>query len=189
MSEKELVKLLKAGDRNAFNELVAEYQSKVINIAYGMLSNEEDALDAAQDVFIKVFKSIDTFRGDSALSTWIFRITANICKDYLRKRMRTVSTVSIDATDDDDNEIFSIHYSGDSPEQATIKGEMHENIRQAINSLNEESRAVLVLFDIEGFSYDKISEILKIPTGTVKSRLSRARIALRKKISENTEQF
>lgn len=189
MSEQELVSLLKKGDREAFDEMIRIYQSKVINIAYGMLSDREDALDASQEVFIKIYKSIDGFRESSSLSTWIYRIAANICKDYLRKRQRTAKTVSIDNTDDEDNEIFTIPDSGDTPEEKIEKAELQEEIKRAINSLSEDYKTVLVFCDIEGMSYDDIARILKCPTGTVKSRLNRARQALRKKISENRELF
>ena len=189
MSEKELVRLLKKGDRDAFNQLIGEYQNKVINIAYGMLSDTDDALDASQEVFIKVFKSIGSFKEDSALSTWIYRICANVCKDFLRKRMRAGKTVSIYAADDDDNEIMQIADSASTPEELSEQSELQGLIRKAMDELGEEARTVLVLCDIEGMSYDEIAVILKLPVGTVKSRINRARAALRKKISEMRELF
>ena len=84
MSEAELIKRLKSGDREAFNILVREYESKIINIAYGILSDKEEALDASQEVFIRIYKNIDSFKGNSSLSTWIYRIAVNICRDGLR---------------------------------------------------------------------------------------------------------
>ncbi len=189
MSEKELVRLLKEGDRDAFNQLISEYQNKVINIAYGMLSDTDDALDASQEVFIKVFKGIGTFKEDSSLSTWIYRICANICKDFLRKRMRTGKTVSIYGSDDEDNNVMQIADSASTPEELSEQTELQSLIRKAMNELGEEARTVLVLCDIEGMSYDEISRILKTPVGTVKSRINRARVALRKKISEMRELF
>jgi RNA polymerase sigma-70 factor (ECF subfamily) len=92
MGEKELLKKCRQGDRDAFNILVQTYQRQVINLAYGMLSNTEDATDAAQEVFIKVYRNIDRFEGKSSLSTWIYRITSNVCKDFLRKRTRTIQS-------------------------------------------------------------------------------------------------
>ena len=189
MSEKELVRLLKKGDRNAFNELISEYQNRVINIAYGMLSDADDALDASQEVFIKIFKNIDSFKEDSSLTTWIYRICANVCKDFLRKRMRTGKTVSIYATDDENNEILKIPDSASTPEERSEQAELQSLIREAMVELGEVARTVLVLCDIEGMSYDEIAAILKLPVGTVKSRINRARQALRKKISEKRELF
>lgn len=189
MTESELIKKLKKGDRNAFNELVAQYQNKIINIAYGMLSDREDALDASQEVFIKVYKSIGTFSGGSALSTWIYRIAANVCKDYLRKRQRTARTVSIFGDDEEENPMTELPDEKHTPEEAAEHTELQMQIRKAINDLNQDYKSVLVLCDIEGMPYDRASEILRIPVGTVKSRLNRARSALRKKISENKELF
>lgn len=189
MTEQELVKLLKKGDRDAFNLLIEEYQSKIINIAYGMLSDTEDAMDAAQEVFINVYKSIGNFKENSSLSTWIYRICANVCKDFLRKRMRSAKTVSIFSGGENEDEIMEIPDNSASPEELSQASELKDQIRQAMDELSEEFRTVLVLCDIEGFSYDKIAEILKCPPGTVKSRINRARAALRKKISEKRELF
>jgi len=190
LTEHELIRLLKKGDRDAFNELVDLYQNKIINIAYGMLSDREDALDASQEVFIKVYRSINTFNENSSLSTWIYRIAANICKDYLRKRQRTTKTVSIHADDEDEKaKIQEIPDEAYTPEESAEHTELQIQIRKAIDSLGSDYKAVLVLCDIEGISYEKAAEILKCPVGTVKSRLNRARIALRKKISENKELF
>ncbi len=189
LTEKELVTLLKKGDRGAFNTLIEEYQNKVINIAYGMLSDTEDAMDASQEVFINVYKSIGNFKENSSLSTWIYRICANVCKDFLRKRMRSAKTVSIFSPSDEENETIEIPDESSSPHERFEELELKDQIREAIAELSEEFRTVLVLCDIEGLSYDKIAEILKCPAGTVKSRINRARSALRKKILEKRELF
>lgn len=189
MSEKELIRLLKKGDRDAFNILIEEYQTKVINIAYGMLSDTDDAMDASQEVFINIFRSIDNFKENSSLSTWIYRICANVCKDFLRKRMRTTKTVSIYGTGDEESEIIQIPDDAYTPEERSEQSELQAQIRKAMDELGEEYRTVLVLCDIEGMSYDDIAQILKCPVGTIKSRINRARQALRKKISENRELF
>lgn len=189
MTEKELVELLKKGDRQAFNMLIEEYQGKVINIAYGMLSDTEDAMDASQEVFINVYKSIGNFKENSSLSTWIYRICANVCKDFLRKRMRSAKTVSIFSSKDEDSDIIEIPDESASPQGRVEEIELRDQIKEAMNELSEEFRTVLVLCDIEGLSYDKIAEILKCPAGTVKSRINRARSALRKKILEKRELF
>ena len=188
MTEKELVKLLKEGNRHAFNILIEEYQNKVINIAYGMLSDTEDAMDASQEVFINVYKSIGNFKENSSLSTWIYRICANVCKDFLRKRMRSAKTVSIFSSKEDE-EIIEIPDESASPHERFEELELKDQIKEAMDELSEEFRTVLVLCDIEGLSYDKIAEILKCPAGTVKSRINRARSALRKKILEKRELF
>lgn len=188
MSEKELVRLLKKGDRDAFNVLIQEYQNKVINIAYNMLSDTDDAMDAAQEVFINVFKGIGNFKENSSLSTWIYRICANVCKDVLRKRMRSAKTVSLFG-DGEDDIILKVEDDALSPEEISEQTELSKEIRNAMDCLSEEYRTVLVLCDIEGMSYDQIALILKCPVGTIKSRINRARQALRKKILENRELF
>ena len=189
MSEAELIKRLKSDDREAFNILVREYESKIINIAYGILSDKEEALDASQEVFIRIYKNIDSFKGNASLSTWIYRIAVNICRDGLRKRQRSAKTISIDAPVNDDEQIIDLPDSAPTPEQMTEKTEVQLLVRRAIDELSEEYRTVITLCDIEGLPYDKIAEIIKCPTGTVKSRLNRARAALRRKISENRELF
>lgn len=186
----ELVSRLKKGDREAFNELVREYEKQIINIAYGMLSDREDALDAAQEVFVRVYKSIGAFKGQSSLATWIYRITANICNDMLRKRQRTAKTISIYPSDEEEKSPLSeLADDRPTPEEALELTERQRAVREGIASLNPDFRAVITLCDIEGCSYEEASEALSIPHGTVKSRLNRARNALRKKLSEKMELF
>lgn len=186
----DLIQRLQKGDREAFNELVLQYEKQVINIAYGMLSDREDALDAAQDVFIKIYKSISGFKGQSSLTTWIYRITANVCNDILRKRQRTAKTISIYPSDDDEeNRQTEIADTAPTPEEALEQSETQKAVREAIASLSDEYRAVITVCDMEGRSYEEAAAILGIPHGTVKSRLNRARNALRKKLSQKRELF
>jgi RNA polymerase sigma-70 factor (ECF subfamily) len=188
LTEQELIQLCKDGDRQAFNQLIAQYQNQVFNIAYGMLSDYEDASDASQEVFVKVYKSIASFRGQSSFSTWIYRICANVCNDSLRKRQRRGITVSIE-NDDDDNTISEIPSDTPTPEENVMMNERQRAVREAINSLSEEYREIIVYSDINQLSYDEISQILKCPVGTIKSRLNRARNALKKILSEKRELF
>ena len=186
MTDKELAALIKKGDMKAFDELVGRYNKRVVNIAYSLLSDREDALDAAQEVFIKVYKSIGSFRGDSSVSTWIFRITQNVCKDFLRKRRAVVQ--SLDA-DDEDEPKLEIADESESPEYISERNEKAEVLRRAIARLDENQRLVVTLFDLNGMSYEEIAAIVKCPVGTVKSRLYRARESLRKILAENRELF
>lgn len=187
MDEKRLIELCKKGDRNAFNELVLKYQSKVVNIAYGMLSVREDAEDAAQEVFIKIYKNISSFNENSAISTWIYRITVNTCNDILRKRINK-KTISI-YSDNDDESDMAIPDSSHTPEEAAEASEIHRTLLAAISGLKEEYRCVITLFDLEGMSYEEIAKIINVPVGTVKSRLSRARGQLRKSLEHMRELF
>lgn len=185
-----LVSRCKKGDRDAFNELVTEYQSKVINIAYGILSDADDAADAAQEVFIRVYRSIGNFKEQSSLSTWIYRITVNVCADLLRKNNKHNNNLSINAHMDSDSEQeFDIKDESISPAEQAELNETQREVWNAISALKEEHRVILTLFDIHGFPYDKISDMLDIPIGTVKSRLSRARLALKKELLKNRNFF
>lgn len=189
--EKELLSQCKQGNRNAFNILVETYQSRVLNMAYGMLSNAEDANDAAQEVFIKIYRNIERFEEKSSLSTWIYRITVNVCNDMLRKRTRHAPTISLFSrgNNDDDEKPLEIKDNTPTPEERMEMTETQKEVRHALDELSDEFKTVITLYDLEGLSYDEISEILKCPVGTIKSRLNRARKALKKNLSEKRELF
>lgn len=190
MTEQEMVAQCKKGDRDAFNELVLAYQKQVFNIAYGMLSDYEDASDASQEVFVKVYKSIASFRGQSSFTTWLYRICSNVCNDMLRKRQRRGVTVSLDNGDDEENGMQQEPVSdAPSPEEQVQMNERQRVLVQAINELPPDYREVILYADIKNLSYDEIALILRCPNGTVKSRLNRARNALRKKLSSKMELF
>jgi len=184
-----LINRCKNGDRDSFNELVIMYQSKVINIAYGILCDSEDAADAAQEVFIKVYRSIGNFKEQSSLSTWIYRITVNVCTDILRKNGKHSKVLSINSAYSEEGQDFDIKDESQTPEEATETKETQLEVRRAISTLKDEYRAVLTLYDIEGLSYDRISAVLQIPVGTVKSRLNRARFALKKELVKKRNFF
>lgn len=188
LTEKALIEKCKKNDRNAFNTLVQTYQSKIINLAYGMLSNQEDACDAAQEVFIRVYRGIPSFEQKASFSTWIYRITVNVCNDMLRKRTRTAPTVSI-YQDSDEEHIMELPDSSPTPSERIEITETQLLVKNALNELSDEYRTVITLYDLEGLSYDEISSVLQCPIGTIKSRLNRARKMLKKKLSENRELF
>ncbi len=190
IAEKDILEQCKNGKRNAFNILVETYQNKVFNMAYSMLSNYEDASDASQEVFLKVYKNINKFEGKSSLSTWIYRITVNVCNDFLRKRTRSAPVISLfSSNNDDDDAPLEIKDDTPTPEERAEMTETQKEVRQALSELSSEFKTVITLYDIEGLSYDEISEILKCPVGTIKSRLNRARKALKKNLSEKRELF
>lgn len=188
MTDEDIIKECQRGDRDAFNELVSKYQSRVLNIAYSMLSDKEDAFDAAQEVFVKVYKSIKNFNGQSSFTTWLYRITSNTCSDFLRKRQRGGTVISLNTSAEDDKD-FDIEDENASVESGIELNERQAAVRKAIGELSEEHRLVITMCDLQDMSYDEIAEILKIPPGTVKSRINRARNALKKKLSENRELF
>lgn len=188
MTENDVIKKCKKGSREAFNILFSRYQSQVINIAYSMLSNQEDAYDAAQEVFVKVYRSIESFKEQSSFTTWIYRITANVCSDILRKRQRDGNVISLNQYTDENKDI-DIEDESASVEYNMELSEKQVAVRDAINELKEEYRVIITMCDIEGMSYDEISEMLGIPNGTVKSRINRARNVLKKNLLKKRELF
>lgn len=188
MTENDLIKKCKKGNREAFNVLFSNYRNQVVNIAYGMLSDREDAYDAAQEVFVRVFRSIESFKEESSFTTWLYRITTNVCSDILRKRQKGSNVVSLNRMADENNDM-DIKDEAPTPEESMELSERQRAVREAISELREEYRTVITLCDIEGMSYDEISQILKIPSGTVKSRINRARNALKKNLLKKRELF
>lgn len=188
MTENDLIKKCKKGSREAFNILISKYQVQVINIAYNMLSNREDAYDAAQEVFLRVYRNIESFKEQSSFTTWLYRITANVCSDILRKRQKGSNIISLNQFTEDNDEA-DIKDDSASVEENIELSEKQAAVRKAISELKEEYRIVITLCDIQGMSYDEISEIIKVPTGTVKSRINRARNALKKNLMKKRELF
>lgn len=188
--EKALIRKCKNGDINSFELLIEQYQKKVFNIAFRMMGNQEDASDIAQEVFIRVYKSIKNFKEESSLSTWIYRIATNVCLDELRKRKKN-NIISINSTLQlDDSELtLELEDPGDRPDELLQKKELCREIQEAIECLNEEHKAVIVLRDINGLSYEEISKILQCSLGTVKSRINRARSSLKSILLKSKEHF
>ena len=190
IDESALIKRVKNGDLEAFSELVKRYEKKAFNFTYRMLKDAHLAEDAAQEAFLRVFTKIDTFRGNSSFSTWFYTILNNICLDILRKKSRHPDTVSIGQTSSDDEEYeLQIEDKGIGPHESIEKKEAMNLLENALSKLSDEHRAVIILRDIEGREYEQIAKILDISLGTVKSRLSRARLALRKILEEEKELF
>jgi RNA polymerase sigma-70 factor (ECF subfamily) len=181
----ELVKRAKANDSEAFAMLVDRYQSRVFNTAYRMMGERGAAEDITQEVFLKVYSGLPTFKEQAAFSTWIYRITVNQCTSEVRrlasrKRRQEVSLHPV-AGNGSENPIEPPDTSGD-PVRKTEESEKVEVVQRAIESLDPEFREALVLRDIEGFSYEEIAEIIQRPVGTVRSRIHRARTELREKL-------
>ena len=179
--EKSIIARVLAGDTEAFEALVLENQKQVYNLALRMTGSEEDANDIAQEAFIRAFRSLASFRGDSKFSVWLYRLTSNICLDFLRSRRRK-KTVSMSwfAADDDEPAELEIPDERFSPEARLERTELRESVRRGLDSLSPEYREILLLREINGLSYDEISRALNLEEGTVKSRIFRAR----KKLSE-----
>ena len=175
------------GNVNAFEELTSSYYTKVYNICYRMLNNPEDASEQSQETFIKAFKYIKDFKGNCSISTWLFRIATNVCLDYLRKN-KNKKTISFEQSSFEDIKIKDRLISDmPGPEKTAETNAQKIAVREALSKMNEKNRIIIVLRDIMGLSYDDISETLKAPIGTVKSRISRARSELRDLLCEDKE--
>ena len=163
------------GDTNAYEALVREYEKSVYNLALRMTGNSEDAYDMSQEAFIKAYNSLTTFRGDSKFSVWLYRIVSNVCLDYLRSRSRK-PTVSLSTENEDGEEVeLDIADEEQTPEKLFERGLTRDAVRRGLLSLPDDHRQILLLREIEGLSYDEISETLGLEVGTVKSRIFRAR--------------
>lgn len=188
-SERALVQQAKAGDRDAFAVLVTAYEGKIYNLAFRYLGNREDAMDASQEIFLRVFRFLPGFQEESGFSTWIYRIGVNVCKDMLTRRSRR-NEQSLDIHDENEEsrpvEVADCRYD---PEQIAEGKELRKVLASAISTLPEQQREMIVLRDIQGLSYEEIATVLSLEPGTVKSRLSRARENLRKKLLQNGNIF
>ena len=185
MNERVLVELARAGDEAAFEKLVTLYERKVYATAFRYTANEYDAMDISQEVFIRVFRFIHTFNLESSFSTWIYRITVNVCKDHIRKRASRAE-LPLELTDEESGE-YTVEISDSTydPVELYEQAELRQEIRRAIDDLPDNYKEIVLLRDIGGLSYDEISQTLDIEVGTVKSRLSRAREKLRNFLLQN----
>ena len=163
------------GEVNAFETLVVEYEKNVYAITQRMTGNAEDAADMTQETFIKAYNSLSSFRGDSKFSVWLYRIATNVCLDFLRSRSRK-PTVSLSMEDDDGEETqLDIADESQSPEVLLERGLTRDAVRRGLNALPPDYRQILLLREIQGLSYEEISDVLDLEVGTVKSRIFRAR--------------
>lgn len=185
MEEQKLIDGLKRGDSRYYDELYREYVEKIGGIARSYLG-VDDVEDVIQEVFIKVYKNIKKFRGESSLSTWVYRITVNVCKDMLGKKHRRREILTSFGEEDDD-EKNTIREPADElqPSDELMKMLSAEEISKAIDSLSKEDKLLINLREIEGMSYEQISEIMDKPVGTVKSRLHYARERLKGILEES----
>jgi RNA polymerase sigma-70 factor (ECF subfamily) len=179
----QLVLSCKAGDIDAFEELVRKHEKKMLNIAYRMIGNYEEACEIVQDAFLAVYRNIIDFKGTSRFSTWLYAIVMNLSKNRLKQiqargRFELFSTNNPVATD---TGTLAVEPASNDPTALELleNKDVQQTIQECINKLDEEFRSVLVLRDIQGFSYNEISDMLSIASGTVKSRLFRARDAVK----------
>ena len=185
-AEAEFVERLKARDETAFNELMELYQRRVFALCFRFLNQREEAEDITLDTFTQVFKSIDSFRGDSKLSTWLFRVAVNLCKNRKKRHARRHRS-SHTGLDNVAESSFSaaegiVVGSVERPDELLEGRRMEVIVKRAIMEIDEEFRRLVILRDVEDLSYDEIAEVTELPKGTVKSRIHRGRAQLKEKV-------
>lgn len=180
MTDQELVAAAQQGDQAAFGALVEKYQAMAYSLALRMLGDSEDAADAVQEAFLNAWRALGSFQGQSAFSTWLYRLTSNACIDFLRRAKRRAA-VSMTVSDEDEDAPHETDIPDErwSPERELERSETHRAIQAGLAALSPEHRQVLVLRELEGLSYQEIAQALGLEEGTVKSRIARARLALR----------
>ena len=189
LRERMLIRRLQQRDEKAFEEIVRLYQHKVYNLVYRMIGNQQEAEDVGQEVFVTVFKSIDSFRGEAKFSTWLYRIAANHCKNrmkYLGRRSYKSTGELNEAAEREaaDAQPSSIRPHVDGPD-AVLEGlELEKTVQDGIKALDEEHRVLVILRDVDDLSYEEISSITGLELGTVKSRLHRARLQLKEHMAK-----
>lgn len=175
MEEKELIRACRSGDESAFEALIRMHENKVYTLCRRMCRDEDNALEAAQDTFLAVWRGIGSFREDSAFSTWLYRLATNACLDILRREKKHGGGVSLD----DEETHLDLQDSAPQPEEALERSETQRIVREALYALPDGYREVLLLRETEQLSYQEISESTGLELGTVKSRINRARLMLR----------
>ncbi len=178
----ELVRRAQAGDRRAFDALVLKYQNRIINLVSRYVSDPATAMDIAQEAFIKAYRGLKNFRGDSAFYTWLYRIAINTAKNHLAALGRRVPEHGVDAQEAEQFNGESALKEYGSPERELLRDEIQQTVQEAIDDLPEDLRTAIMLRELEGLSYEEIAQAMDCPIGTVRSRIFRARDAIDKRL-------
>ncbi|WP_395340965.1 RNA polymerase sigma factor RpoE [Ningiella sp. W23] len=186
-TDQDLVRLVQAGNKNAFNLLVVRHQNKVMNIVSRYVKNSGDVADVTQEAFIKAYRALPNFRGDSQFYTWLYRIAVNSAKNYLTSQSRKPPASDVDAQEADFYEGSDALKENASPERTLLSEELQKKLFATIEGLPDDLRAAITLREIEGLSYEEIAAVMECPVGTVRSRIFRAREAIDKVIVPLTE--
>lgn len=188
LQEASLIEQSKAGDIDSFEQLILAHQKKAFNIAYRILGNLEDANDVTQEALLKAYKGISKFNGKSSFSTWLYTIVTNTSMDFIRKNRKTIVTYLDREYETEEGSYKTQVYSDqETPEEILEKKEVQKLVNDAIEQLSDEHRKIIVLRDIQQFSYQEIAQILNCSEGTVKSRINRARNNLKILIKEKLD--
>jgi len=177
-SDLELVRRVQKGERGAFDLLVLRYQHKVVKLVARLLRDPAEAEDVAQEAFVKAYRALGSFRGDSAFYTWLYRIAVNTARNTMASRQRRPLDYEADLSESEQSVVESRMRHGDTPEAVALSDEIHRTVNGAIEALPEDLRTAIVLREVEGLSYEEIAEAMDCPVGTVRSRIFRAREAI-----------
>ncbi len=183
-SDEELVRRVQGGQLSAYNILVVKYQHRIINVAQKYVSDYADASDIAQETFIKAYKALPNFRGESSFYTWLYRIATNVAKTYLENIQKQRSQVDIDAEDFESKDTNGVMTDATTPDRILESEELKRVILKALNELPQELKEAFALREVEGLSYEEISDRVKVPIGTVRSRIFRARQYIESKMQQ-----
>jgi RNA polymerase sigma-70 factor (ECF subfamily) len=181
-TDQELVRRVQAGDQTAFNLLVLKYQHRVLKLVGRFVNDASEAEDVAQEAFLKAYRALASFRGDSAFYTWLYRIAINTAKNALVSQRRRPVDFDLDLQDPDQYERHAKLKEADTPEGVLLTDEIRTVVEEAMEELPEDLRTAIVLRELEGLSYEEIAEAMDCPVGTVRSRIFRAREAIDKKL-------
>ena len=183
-----LISRAKRGDRSALDFLIRKHQTRAYQYAYRLTRNPEEASDIVAEAFVRVFNAIHNFKGQSAFTTWLYRILTNCFLD-IRKRERSRPTTTLETNGPDGELERQIEYQGRSPFEETERKEKESTMQEAVANLPEYQRSIILMYHVEMMSYEEMAEALDLPIGTVKSRLNRARLSLRESLKEHHELF
>ena len=181
-SDSLLVERVQQGDKSAFDILVGKYQHKILKLVGRYVRDPDEAMDVAQEAFIKAYRALGSFRGDSAFYTWLYRIAINTAKNYLAAARRRPEDYNMDLQDPEQYEMHGRLSSMDTPEGNVLSEEIRQTVNAAIEALPEDLRTAIILREMEGMSYEEIATTMECPVGTVRSRIFRAREAIDKQL-------
>jgi RNA polymerase sigma-70 factor (ECF subfamily) len=191
LSDHDLIEAVKSGDEAAFAEIISRYRNPITNYLYRFLNDYEEAVDLAQETFVRVYFAIERYHTDYAFSTYIYRIATNLAISEIRKRKRRrlLSLTGLFQSEPDDDAEFQPADGRPLPDEDVVSGERDRLIAKAIAALPEKYRVPIVLRDIEGLSYDEVAAVMELGLGTTKSRISRGRAMLREKLKQYIDKF
>ncbi len=183
-SDQQLVERVQAGDKRAFDLLVLKYQHKIISLVGRYVKDHHEAMDVSQEAFIKAYRALANFRGDSQFYTWLYRIAINTAKNYLVSRSRRPPDVDVEANEYGDYGSADVMADVDTPENLMARDQLQDKVFATLDKLPEDLKTALTLREFEGMSYEEIAQVMDCPVGTVRSRIFRAREAIDKEVAK-----